>query len=217
MWRKCLALALASLMLLACAACGPVSDDTSSAAPTTPGPFASARRIMTVDDLDYRNEGFFVVAPGEVLVFITYMESIDAAAMRANTIIQVGWAAEAVGHDLSLEYTGEMLRRESGFKFTHREDYGFGVAVREVWMLSEDEYTAAFSAMLAAARGAQEKEYWLLPSYEDDRGHFSLLYDRSASFTVDLYLPEQLRPNAEAIHMSTALMREYFPFLGTGL
>jgi len=38
--------------------------------------------------------------------------------------------------------------------------------------------------------------------------------DAGISFSVLSYLPEQLRPRAQAVHMTTELMHEYFPFLG---
>jgi len=215
MWRKCHALALAGLMLLACAACGGVR-----APEPEPEPFASARRILAVDDLEYDGEQKLIVHPGEVLVFFTYMDTFDEEAWRAGTVIQVAWAAEAVNHAASVTGSRQGLYKwqveNSGeHYFASQNDYGFGIAANEIWMLQEDEYAAAYSAMMAAARSFDEKSVWLTPN--NHIGYRSPDYDSNTSFYIDSYLPEQLRPNAEAIHMSTELMREYFPFLGTGL
>jgi len=210
MWRKYLALALASLMLPACAACGGAPEPE-------PEPFASARRILTHEDLVYDREHKPVVAPGEVLVRFTCMDTFDEEAWRAGTIIQIAWVIEAITSDI--EITGLALRNTDGGNvskyLTHREDYGFGVAVGETWMLPQEEFTAAFHALMAAAQAAEPKEFWLSPN--NYSGILNPVYDTGTSFRIASYLPEQLRPNAEAIHMSTALMREYFPFLGTGL
>ena len=65
---------------------------------------------------------------------------------------------------------------------------------------------------MTAARAAQEQAFWLMP--EQDAGYHSLSYAKRASFFTASYLSEQLQPNAQAIHMSTELMREHFPFLG---
>jgi len=214
MWKKCLALALAGLFLLACAACG-------TAAPgSRPGPFHFARRVLTQYDLTHDDEGEPVVEPGEVLVFFTYMQSFDAEAALESTVSYTAWAAEAVDHEASLGYMGEALRKsaadDGSALFSGEEDYGFGIAVSETWVLPDREYRAAYNALMAAARGARERAYWLVYN-QGRRGYHSQSYDKSASFYIQSYLPEQARPNAEAVHMSTELMRKYFPFLGTGL
>lgn len=223
MWKKCFALALAGLTLLACAACG-------TAAPgPKPGPFQFARRILTHGDLSHDNEGAPVVEPGEVLVFFTYMESFDAGAAQAGATIYTAWAAEAVNHAASLEYTGEALRKseanDGASVFTNEVDYGFGIAVSEAWMLPEEEYKAAYNALMAAARSTAapdgttapdgaggEKPFWLVHNL--GRGYHSQSYDKGISFYIQSYLPERLQPNAVAVRMSTELMRMYFPFLG---
>jgi len=223
MWKKCLALALAGLLLLACAACGTASPGPNAR------PFQFARRILTHYDLSHDDEGAPIVEPGEVLVFFTYMEPFDAEAAQAGATIYTAWAAEAVNHAASLEYTGEALRKseenDGANVFTSEVDYGFGIAVNETWMLPEEEYRAAYNALMAAARGttasdgaiapdgAGEKPFWLVHNL--GRGYHSQSYDKGISFYIQSYLPEKLRPNAVAVRMSTELMHTYFPFLGS--
>jgi len=194
----------------------PITTDTPDVSVPN-GPFASARRILTHDDLAHGNKGAPIIEPGEVLVFFTYMEPFDIEAWRESTVIWVPWAAEAVNHAASLEYMGEGLRNagesDGAAIFSHQVDYGFGIAVNETWLLPEDEYAAAFEALMAAARGAGDKAFWLVPN--QDRGNFSQSYSKDISFNIHSYLPEELWPRAEAIHMSTELMREHFPFLGS--
>ncbi|MCL2301170.1 MAG: hypothetical protein FWC27_13595 [Firmicutes bacterium] len=207
MRRKCLALALAVLTPLACAACG-----------AKQGPFQFARRILTQYDLSYAAKGAPVVEPGEVLVFFTYMETFDAEAAKAGTASNTVWAAEAVDHAASLEDVGEGLYKseedDRGAFFTRRTEYGFGVAVTETWVLPEAEYRAALKSLLTAALDAQEREkaFWLIPG--QDRGYSSSSLNPSISFYMQSYLPERLQTGAKAARMSTELMREYFPFLG---
>jgi len=213
MWkRRLFALLLACVMLPALAACGGVS-----APEPEPGPFLSARRILAVDDLEYDSEQKVIVHLGEVLVFFTYMDTFDEEAWQASTIIQVAWAAEAVNHAASVTGNRQGLFRwqvENGGEkyFANRYAYEFGAAANEIWMLQEEEYAAAFEALMAEARASEQKSFWLTPN--NHAGYRSPDYDTNTSFYISSYLPEQLRPNAEAIHMSTQLMREYFPFLG---
>jgi len=210
--KRLCAFALVCVMLPAIAACGGVP-----APEPEPGAFLSARRIYTHDDLVYDREHKPVIEQGEVLVRFTYMDTFDEEAWRAGTIIQIAWVIEAITHDI--EITGLALRNTGGenpsYYFTHREDYGFGAAAGETWMLPEGEFTAAFHALMAAAKEAGAKDFWLSPN--NYSGILNPVYDTGTSFRIASYLPEQLRPNAEAIHMSTELMRAYFPFLGTGL
>jgi len=208
MWKRCLALALAGAMLLACTACGKGA----------PGPFQFARRILTYYDLDYDSHGDLIVEPGEILVFFTYMESFDAVAAREVENSYTAWSAEAVDHAASLEYMGERLQKSAAndgrILFSGKVDFGIGLAVSETWMLPEREYRAAYTALLRAgwSAPAKDKAFWLV--YNPGKGYYSESYDKAASFHIKSYLAESARPNAEAMHMSTELMRQYFPFLG---
>ena len=179
------------------------------------GPFAAARRIYTRNDLRYDSDGKPIIEEGEVLVRFHYMDTFDTDAWQVSTIIQVAWAIEAVNHAASLGDTGQALRKSEDDNgehfFTHWENYDFGAAFSETWMLPEEGYTAAFNALLSAAKEAGEKDFWLIPN--NYSGVLSPVYDTATSFRINSYLPEQLRPNAEPIYMSTGLMREHFPFL----
>jgi len=97
--------------------------------------------------------------------------------------------------------------------FSSHIDYEFGFMVNETWMLSKEEYVAAFNSLMIAARGGREKSYWMVPNNES--GVFRNSYARDISFCVMNYLPEQVRFNEdiESIFMSTELMYEHFPFL----
>jgi len=200
MRKRYLALTLAVALLLACAACGGGREPEPA-----PGPFYAARRILLADDLAFDSEDKLVVEPGEALVSFTYMETFDEEAWRESTIPQVAWAMQA---DHATADTGKVVYRwqaeNEGQFFTRRTAYVFGSAATEIWMLQEEEYAAALDALLAAARGADEKPFWLVPDPNGDPG----------SYHINSYLPEQLRPRAEAVFMSTELMREHFPFLG---
>ena len=130
MLRKYLALAITGLLLLsAFAACGEKPEPAGE-------PFASARRILAHSGLPHDAEGAVVVAPGEVLVFFTYMDPFDAETWQTSMTPQIAWAAEAVDHAASQENMGEKLRDSSGNDdggnvFSGRVDYIFGIAVTE--------------------------------------------------------------------------------------
>jgi len=217
-------LILAGLLLLVCTACdGGVDSNnattesaiTQPAATTVPGPFAAARRILTYDDLRYDNENKPIIEQGEVLVNFHYMDTLDAEAWQASTIIQVAWAVEAIDHTISLDRGMALHKsdvRDGSDIFSHAEDYGFGIALNETWMLPKEAFTAAFNALMAEAKNAGTKDFWLVPN--NYSGILNPTYNPDTSFRINSYLPEQLRPNAEAIHMSTELMRKHFPFLG---
>ena len=207
MWKKCLALALAVLTLPACAACN-----------TKQGPFQFARRVLTQYDLSFNNKGEPIVEPGEVLVFFVYMKTLDAEAAQAGAASNTMWAAEAVTHAASLEYIGDALQKSEATSnrdfFTREVEYDFGIAATETWVLPEVEYKAAHKALMAAAREAAAADggFWLMNG--QGKGQYSRSLDAGISFSVLSYLPEQLRPRAQAVHMTTELMHEYFPFLG---
>jgi len=143
------------------------------------------------------------------------MDTFNTEAWRDSTIIQVTWAIEAVDHTISLGDIGVALQKseEDNGKdlFSRTEDYDFGVAAIETWMLPEAEYTRAFGSLIAEAKESEEKDFWLVPN--NYSGILNPVYDSEKSFRIDSYLPEQLRPNAETVHMSTTLMLKYFPFL----
>jgi len=186
------------------------AQDTSAS-----GPFAAARRIVTKADLRYDNENKPIIEQGEVLVNFHYMDTFDVEAWQASTIIQVAWGIEAITHAISSKGMGMALQKsdvnDGSRLFSHQESYDFGIAVNETWMLPEDEFTAAFNALVADAKEAGQKDFWLLPN--NYSGILNPVYDINTSFRIDSYLPEQLRPRAQAIHMSTELMCEHFPFL----
>ena len=213
--KRFFALTLAGLLLLACAACGGNAGGNDTPTETAaPGPFAAARRILTYDDLRYDRENKPIIEPGEVLVRFYYMDTFDTEAWQASTVIQVAWDIEAIDHTISLD-RGLALQKspvnDGSYYFSHAEEYDFGVAVGETWMLPEEEYTAAFNALLAEAKAAGAKDFWLVP--QNYSGILNPTYVTDTSIRIDSYLPEQLRPNAEPIHMSTELMRKHFPFL----
>jgi len=215
--KRFFTIALAALLLLACAGCGGNPGDNDTPTETAaPGPFAAARRILTYDDLRYGSGNKPIIEPGEVLVRFHYMDTFDTEAWQASTIIQVAWDIEAINHDI--EITGMALQKsvtqDGSYYFVHAEEYDFGVAVDEIWMLPEEEYTAAFNALLAEAKAAEAKDFWLVP--QNYSGILNPVYDKDASFRIHSYLPEQVRSNegVEPMHMSTALMQKHFPFLG---
>ena len=214
--KRFFALILAGLLLLGLTACIDSGGDkpTTTPAPTTtaaPGPFAAARRIVATDDLRYDNDNNPIVEQGEVLVRFHYMDTFDVETWKASTVIQVAWDIEAITHAVYLDM-GTAPTRIDPYALSQAEEYDFGVAVSEIWILPEDAYTAAFHALEAEAKGAEAKEFWLVP--KNYSGILCPKYDADTSIRVDSFLPEQLRPNAEPIHMSTALMRKHFPFLG---
>ena len=216
--KKLFALLMTVALLLGLGACSDGLSDNPPA-PTTvaaPDPFATARRIVIKADLRYDNENKPIIEPGEVLARFHYMDTFDAEAWRASTIIQVAWSIETINHAISLDGLGIALQKsevnDGSYIFGHAEDYGFGAALSETWMLPEAEFTAAFNALMAEAKGAEAKDFWLIPN--NYSGILNPVYDTDTSFRIDSYLPEQLRPNAEPIHMSTELMRKHFPFLG---
>jgi len=224
-YMRFLALLLAGALLLACAACGggPVEDDPPTGTTTTaaepPGPFAAARRISTYDDLSYDSDGKPIIEEGEVLVRFHYTDNFDAEAWQALTVIDVAWGIEAINQSTLIANAGSLLRKpvenypdNGGHLFDDSADCGFGTAVIENWMLPEDEFKAAFHALMTEAAKAEPKDFWLLPN--NYSGVLNPSYVTETSCRITSYLPEQVRPNAEAIYMSTALMREHFPFLG---
>jgi len=227
--KRFFALLLAGLLLLSLAACGKGQEDngvttgattaepTGTATATAPGPFAAARRIFTYADLEYDRENMPIIKPEELLVYFHFMDTFDAETWKASTAIQVTWAIETFSHIIVQNDMGIALQKseleDSGLHlFSKLEDYGFGSATTETWMLPKAEFTAAYNAMMTAAEASESKDFWLVPN--NYSGVLNYAYDTETSFRVASYLPEQLRPNAKPIHMSTELMHKYFPFLG---
>jgi hypothetical protein len=153
------------------------------------------------------------------------MKTFDEEAWnnRELTLTNSPWAAQALNHEASLKNTWYTLHPspEQGVDntrvFTREMSYDYGIMVHETWMLPEDEYTTAYTALMAAMRNApeNEKDCWTGPMTSP--GHYSKHYSNELSFLVLSYVVPEVRSNegVEPVFMSTELMREYFPFLGS--